>query len=418
MNNSFKSLILFIVAILTWSCVSEEPVKLDPNFILSFERDGQTNALVGNAFYVLPKGSGEFLTLYDGTPGHVWGEEGATGTDFNKADSLMVTYTNAGKYKLSLIATRSGDFGKTVVNQVKTVEINVVDDRMLITSFYINDANGKILYNGNITDDSIVFEVPDIVTDLNFKAIFNLQSAGAKVYVNQVEQISGQSQVNFDQIVDYIVVSAIGNSKIYHVKAHKFAASDEKLITKFNLAPNLGASIYNKSNGEIGIVDNNNNSIKLSVNYGTVRTSTKLVLESSFLSSILINGFAYNPSKTNYNLNTITEIKVIAQNKSEKSYTLSVTDQDPISKFTFLGLIPAPVGIIDKAAKTITVNVLAGTDITNLVAKWDGTLGDVKINGVLQANGITSNNYTNPLSYTFFKGTTQADTYTVIVNVK
>lgn len=419
MKYIYKFSAFFIVLLLTWSCVSEEPIKLDPSFIISFQRDGHTNALVGNAFYVLPKGSGEFLTLYNGTPGHVWGEEGATGTDFNKADSLMVTYITAGKYNLTLVATSSGNFGKTVTNQIKTVEINVVDDRMLITSFYINDASGKIiLYSGNVTNDSIIFEVPDIVTDLNFKPVFNLQSPSAKVYVNQVEQTSGQSQVNFDQTVDYKVVSSIGNSKIYHVKAHKYAASNEKFLTKFNLAPNLGASIYNKSNGEIGIVDNDNNIINLSVNYGTVRTSTKLVLESSFLSSILINGFAYNPSKTNYDLNAINQVKVIAQNKSEKNYTLNITDQDPFTKFTFLGLIPAPVGIIDKAAKTIIVSVLNGTDISNLVAKWEGTSGDVKISGVSQSNGITHNNYTNPVSYTLYKGATLADTYTVIVNVK
>lgn len=414
----FNTILVVFTILFANSCATEESIKVNPDFALSFQKDGNGQAFVGNKFYVILKGSGEYVTLYDGTPGHVWGEAGASGVPFDKADSLPVTYTESGKYKLSVISTSTSDFGNSEERLVKTTEINVEDDRMLITSFYINDANGKILYNGSITNDSIVFEVPDIVTDLNFKPVFNLQSPSAKVYVNEVEQTSNQSQVNFNQTVDYKVLSSFGNYKTYHVKAHVFAASNEKSFTKFNLAPNLGASIYNKSNGEIGVIDNDNSVINLSVNYGTVRTSTKLVLESSYLSSILINGFAYNPTKTNYNLNTINQIKIIAQNKSEKIYTLNINDQDPITKFSFLGLIPAPVGIIDKVAKTITVNVLTGTDLTKLVAKWEGTLGDIKIGSVLQINGKTANNFSNPVSYTFFKGTTQADTYTVIVNVK
>jgi len=80
--------------------------------------------------------------------------------------------------------------------------------------------------------------------------------------------------------------------------------------------------------------------------------------------------------------------------------------------------VPAPVGVIDHVAKTITLDVLKGTEITKLVAEWTGSIGTVKIGSVGQISGETENDFTNPLTYTFFKGTTAGDKYVVTVNVK
>ena len=87
MKIMYKAFLIMIAFISFASCVEEQSIPVNPSFILSFQRAGETTALTGTTFYVLPKGTGEFLTLFDGTAGHVWGETGATGVDFNKQDS-------------------------------------------------------------------------------------------------------------------------------------------------------------------------------------------------------------------------------------------------------------------------------------------------------------------------------------------
>lgn len=399
-----------LIALLT-ACTVEESIKVNPEFELTYERNGGVNALAGQAFYVIPKGSGEFLTLFDGTTGRVWGETGAKGIDFNKADSLAVSYSTAGTYKLTIVSTSSSNFGNEITRLFKTVDVTVVDERNSFTNFFINDVAGVINPN-----NEIVFSVPDITTNFNFKAIFNTSSPLAKVFVNDVEQISGTTINDFTNPVTYKVKSAQSTEKEYKVIFNKYAASSEKQITKFTLGTGTGG------NGEVGVIDELNKTISIIANYGTNVSSVNLYIESSYGSRIIINSNQYilaNATRSRYNLTTTAStIKVIAQNNSEIVYTLIITNQDPVSSFTFLGLIPSPVGIIDNVAKTITIDVLKGTDITKLIAKWVGSNGTVKIGTMNQTNGTTANDFSSPKSYVFYKGTTVGATYTVTVQEK
>ncbi len=402
----YKSIAIVLTLLITASCAKEEMINPDPDFILSFQRDGKTDALAGSAFYVIPTGSGEFLTLFDGTPGRIWGEPGAKGTDFNKADSVSLQYSAAGVYTLTLVSTSAGDFGKEVSRKTKSVEINVVDERNAITLFNINGVDGLISSSNEIT-----FSVPDIITDFNFPATFVLQSNLAKAYVNGVEQVSTVTVNNFAEPVVYTVKSAQGNEQQYTVKFSTFPASSEKQLTNFALG--VGG------NGEIGSIDEASKTINITANYATNLKLVRLVLGSSYASKILLSNAAFSDRKS-YDISPtgIKTITVIAQDNSETTYSINVTTDDPVSSFTFAGLVPAPVGIIDKTAKTISIDVLKGTEITKLVAVWTGSVGKVTIGTVTQTNGTSVNNFSNPLTYTFYKGSTAGDKYAVTVNVK
>ena len=402
----YKSIAIVPTLLITASCAKEEMINPDPDFILSFQRDGKTDALAGSAFYVIPTGSGEFLTLFDGTPGRIWGEPGAKGTDFNKADSVLLQYSAAGVYTLTLVSTSAGDFGKEVSRKTKSVEINVVDERNAITLFNINGVDGLISSSNEIT-----FSVPDIITDFNFPATLVLQSNLAKAYVNGVEQVSTVTVNNFAEPVVYTVKSAQGNEQQYTVKFSTFPASSEKQLTNFALG--VGG------NGEIGSIDEASKTINITANYATNLKLVRLVLGSSYASKILLSNAAFSDRKS-YDISPtgIKTITVIAQDNSETTYSINVTTDDPVSSFTFAGLVPAPVGIIDKTAKTISIDVLKGTEITKLVAVWTGSVGKVTIGTVTQTNGTSVNNFSNPLTYTFYKGSTAGDKYAVTVNVK
>jgi len=414
----FKTLALTVVLIFFGFC--DDMVTPDPGFLLSFVRDGQTDALAGTPFYVLPTGNGEYLTLFDGTPGHVWGEEGAKGTDFNQADSLQVNYNDAGKYMLTLVATSSGNFGKDMTRIVKSMQINVVDERNTFIAFSVNNLLGDGKYfSGTITsNDSILFKVPDFVTNFNLKAYFVLSSPLAKVLIDGNEQKSDTTENDFSHPIVYTIRPSHGAERQYVVKFTTYPSSTNKLLTKFA----LGTGGY----GEVGTVDEATKNVNLIANYFTNINSVSLVLESSYLSNISVGTKKYSAT-SKYDLTKPTTIKVTAQDKSTSIYTVNVVRQDAVIGFTFAGLIPEPVGVIDAMAKTITIDVLKGTDIRNLVAKWTGSLGTVKIDDVVQINGATLNDFTTNKIYTFYKLAKNAygdyvetlgDQYTVIVNVK
>jgi hypothetical protein len=404
MKIMYKSILILITLIIASSCVKEEMIQPDPSFILTFQRDGQSDALAGQAFYIIPTGSGEFFTLYNGTAGHIWGEKGAKGVDFNKADSILVQYSVAGIYPLTLVTSSSGNFAQDYTVKTKTVDINVVDQRNSFKVFNINGTDGNFAPN-----NEILFSVPDVVTDFNFIATFRMDSDSAKAYVNGAEQVSKETVNDFSKPVVYTIKSAQGNEQQYTVKYSTFPASSEKALTKFALG--VGG------NGEVGVIDEATKTIQITTNYATNLGAVRLVLASSYGSLIYLNNAIYSDRK-NYNLNTTKTIKVVAQNTTEATYTINVVTDNPVSAFTFAGLVPEPVGVIDANAKTITIDVLKGTDLTKLVSKWTGSTGKVTIGTVAQTNGVTSNNFSKPLTYTYYKGSTAGDKYIVTVNIK
>ena len=404
MNNIAKIIFVFMSFFLFTAC-EDEMIEVNPDFKLSFQRDGKENALAGEQFFIFPTGSGEFITLFDGTQGRVFGEPGAKGVDFNKADSLGITYNSIGKYNITIVSTSTSKNGSIIERKHKTVEVTVIDQRNSFNTFTINNIPGTIGADGEIK-----FSVPDNTTDFNFKPVFTLNSPLAKVYVDGVEQVSAVTSNDFSTPVTYVIKSAEGTEKTYRVVFTTFPASNEKNILKFNLSSVAGSN----GNGEVGLIDNVNKSITIAANYGSRLNNVRLVVETSFQSVASMNGIDFSSSRF-YNLTTLTSVKVTAQDKSEAVYTLNVSSLDPVETFTFAGLVPAPVGIIDKTAKTITVNVLKGTDITKLIAVWKGSVGTVRIGTANQINGVTVNDFTSPKTYTFFRGTTAGDSYVVTV---
>lgn len=402
-----KTIAVLIGLVLFIACAKEVMIEVDPDFEVTFLRDGASNASVGEPFYVIPTGSGEFMTLYDGTEGHVWGEDGAKGVDFNLADSLMVKYNAPGVYALSVVASSAGDFGNDFAREVKTLEIQTLDERNTIEFFFMEEEiEGKIT-----NDDSILVALPNIYTDFTFKPTFVLASELATVWVNGVEQVSGETANDFTNPVVYTVKPDQGEERNYVVKVSVFPAFNGKKITKFA----LGAG----SSGDVAVIDEENRRLNLLANYNNTLASTRLAVESSYASKVYINNTLFSTRKT-YNLSTTepNSVRVVAQDNSEVEYTLNVTSEKPLTSFTFAGLIPSPVGKIDHEAKTVTVEVLEGTDINNLIAAWTGTSGKVAIGTQAQKNGSTANSFASPVVYTFYQGTKAGEEYTVTVKEK
>jgi len=75
------------------------------------------------------------------------------------------------------------------------------------------------------------------------------------------------------------------------------------------------------------------------------------------------------------------------------------------------------VGTINETAKTITVTMPYGADVTNLVATFTTTGAGVKVGSTVQKSGTTRNNFTVPVIYTVTAANATAQNYTVTVTV-
>jgi hypothetical protein len=94
----------------------------------------------------------------------------------------------------------------------------------------------------------------------------------------------------------------------------------------------------------------------------------------------------------------------------------SISNAKAITAFSFIS--PAATGIIDENAKTITVTVPHGTNVTTLTAMFTTTGLNVKVGAIVQVSGMTANNFTSPVAYvvTAADGSTTAYTVTVTVS--
>ena len=75
----------------------------------------------------------------------------------------------------------------------------------------------------------------------------------------------------------------------------------------------------------------------------------------------------------------------------------------------------AATGTIDETAKTISVTVPSGTNLTAMVATFTTTGTGVSVGTTAQVSGTTANNFTSPVQYIVTAADGSTATYTVTV---
>jgi virginiamycin B lyase len=86
-----------------------------------------------------------------------------------------------------------------------------------------------------------------------------------------------------------------------------------------------------------------------------------------------------------------------------------------ITAFSFIS--PAATGVIDENAKTISITVAQGTNVTALVATFTTTGISVKVGATVQVSGSTPNDFTGPVVYRVTAADNSTATYTVTVAI-
>ncbi len=230
-----------------------------------------------------------------------------------------------------------------------------------------------------------------------------------------VWQTSGVSANNFTNPVIYTVVAENGTTQNYTVYVTQLPASSAKQITAFQFA-NLAVPA-------VGTIDQIAGTIMVTVPSSAGLTNLVATFTKSPLSVVTINGQTQISGVTVNNYSTDLIYKVIAEDNSEKDYTVHVTLL-PASKenklLTFSVAIPGGTvnGIITEAAKTVLVEVPYGTNLTDLVASFTvSPYASVKIGEVPQVSGVTHNDFTLVKAYKVIAEDTSVEIYNVTVRV-
>jgi hypothetical protein len=142
--------ILFFMGMIIWGCNKEDALEPSADFTLG---------LTDNTGYVkepltlyLTNVVGDFITLYRGDyANNTYNKDSAVvkGIAVDKsADSISMTYNNAGVYQLTLLTATCGNWSADYFTDVKTVQVTIVDRRTEFKKFAIDKVNGKLSEDG------------------------------------------------------------------------------------------------------------------------------------------------------------------------------------------------------------------------------------------------------------------------------
>jgi hypothetical protein len=184
------------------------------------------------------------------------------------------------------------------------------------------------------------------------------------------------------------------------------SSSSTKAITAFGfLAQNA-----------VGVISEASGIISVPVPYGTAVTS----LVASFVTNgtaVTVGSIAQVSGTTANDFSSPVTYVVSAADGTTKSYTVTVTVQPSSAKVITNFGFPAQsaVGVINEAGGTISVVVPPLADLTTLVAAYGTTGASVKVGLIVQVNGTSQNNFTNPVTYVVYAADGSTKSYVVTV---
>jgi hypothetical protein len=95
--------------------------------------------------------------------------------------------------------------------------------------------------------------------------------------------------------------------------------------------------------------------------------------------------------------------------------TIAPNSAKALTIFAFVN--PAVTGTINETAHTIAVTVPYGTSLNPLIAAFSTTGASVKVGSITQVSGLTSNNFSGPVTYTVTAADGSTQDYAVTVTV-
>jgi len=426
--------VLFAFSIVFVSCNKEPAVE--PNAQFSTKLIDNT-AYAGETFYIyLDDCRGDFFALYKGlTKNTTYNPDTVRqGEDVDiNTDSVAVTYNSGGEYKLTLVASSSGNWAEEYLTDVYTMNINVEDARAQLLSMDVGNREGIIT-----EENEVLFYAHKLEDIDNERVIFITASADAEVYVGGVLQENGRERHDFSAVnpgddegrpVIYTIKAPTGDEETYTVKFILRDPSSDKVV--FDLSSsNLDAEFtINEEDKEI------------MVSYYTGASLSGALLANVSPGAIAeVGGAEIQERERPVDLEEDTELLVTAEDLSQLAYTFVLYEKEWISEFNFVSytdaddvvqnISPVLSGDVDFDSRTIGITVPKTLPLDAVVADFEGiTDFTVKIGDVTLTDGVTAFDYTfdepaegedpptsKDFTMTVYDGDTPVDTYTLTVS--
>lgn len=255
----------------------------------------------------------------------------------------------------------------------------------------------------NETAKTIAVTVPFGTNVTNLAATFT--STGSDVKVNALAQTSGTSVNDFSIPVTYTVTAADAKAAVYTVSV-AIATNPAKGFTAYSFVGFTGFA---------GTINEPAKTIAVNLPFGTSPTNLVAAFTSTG-TGVKVGAAVQTSGTTANNFNAPLAYTVTAADSTTATYTVNVViapnPTKTITAFSFAGFTGA-AGAVNESAKTVTVTVPFGTDVTALVATFTSTGPVAKVGTAVQTSTATANNFTTPVAYIV----TAADGTSVTYNV-
>jgi outer membrane protein assembly factor BamB len=271
-------------------------------------------------------------------------------------------------------------------------EKQAVSSKKAITEFWLCGVSGVIDEIGK----AITVKIPSGTSVT--AAIASFTTTGAKVSIGSVTQTSGVTVNNFYRTaknsytpVIYIVTATDGSTVQYTVEIE---LEYIPAITSYSI------------DGTPGVINQQNKTISVAMPFGTVNLTAKIAAfvtigtadptAGAFIGSVLqISGAMVNDF-TNPVIYTV----VGAYGRSVQ-YTITVSiASSPAKAKAITGFsLNGKAGLINEIDKTIAVNMRSTADVSKLIATFTTTGTRVNVGDQQQLNGVTPNDFTDPVFY-------------------
>ncbi len=298
-------------------------------------------------------------------------------------------FTNPVQYLVTAADGSLATYSVTVTRAPATSKV--------ITSYSLNGVTGVI----NETNKTIGVVMPSGTPVTNLIATFS--TTGSTVTIASTPQASGTTVNNFTSPVLYLVTAADSSTTTYVVTV-TVAPTTSKAITSYSL------------NGVTGVINETAKTIAVLMPSGTAVTNL-IASFSTTGSGVAIGG---TPQVSGTTLNDFAgpiQYVVTAADSSTATYTVTVTVAPSTSKAIISFSLNGVIGAVDETAKTISLVMPSGTNVTNLIATFSTTGSSVAVGGNVQVSGATMNNFTSPVQYVVTAADSSNAAYTVTVTV-
>ncbi|MDQ5920062.1 MAG: trimeric autotransporter adhesin [Pseudomonadota bacterium] len=369
--------ILIIIASFLTAC--NAGVKSSDKAMTSYSINGVDGVITNqNISVTLPHGTNVTALIATFT---------ATGTEVAIGGATQVSGVTSNNFTSSLVYTVTAEDNSTISYTV-TVTVSPSSDKT-ITAYSINGIDGVI------TGESIVVDMPNGTNVSALVASFT--TTGVRVSVNGITQISESTVNNFTNPLIYTVTANDGSTIKYTVTV-SVEPSFMTAITHYSLN-NVPGIILGKS-------------IIVNLPYKT-DTANLIATFATTGVSVSVNGNTQISGVTANNFADPVLYTVSSNDGTTAIYTVRVIISPLHSKTVTAYSLNGRVGVIED--NNIAIAMPYNVDLSALTATFTTTGTSVSINGVTQASGITTHDFTKPVVYTVTAGDGTTANYTVTV---